>query len=41
MPRRQRTRNRLPHHSTVHAKFGRYSRDRPHTELVLLTELLK
>ena len=41
MRRRQRTSDRLPHHSTVHAKFGRYPRDRSNTELVLLTELLK
>jgi len=41
MWRRKRTANRLSHHPTMHAEFGRNTRDRPDTELMLLTELLK
>jgi hypothetical protein len=31
----------LPHHPTMHAELGRNARNRPDTELMLLTELLK
>jgi hypothetical protein len=41
MDRRYRSGNRLPHHTSVHAKLGSNTGDRADTELVLLTELLK
>ena len=40
-PRRQRARNRLPHHSPVHFQFLRDSGDRSDAELVLPSDLFK
>ncbi len=38
---RQRTRNRLPHHPTMHAELRRDTGDRANPKLMLLTELLE